>query len=351
MAQQTRIEAMLPYFERFIRHFPDPGALAEADEDELMACWQGLGYYSRARNLQAAARQIMNEYQGAFPLEKQELLRLPGIGDYTAGAIASIAGGQKVTAVDGNVIRVFSRLLDFDEDPSKTAPRKKLVQSVEQSLPEAELCGNYNQALMELGALVCTPKSPSCPDCPVSSFCLARENRTQLIRPVRPEKKKRRAESREVWIVAKTAGFQKTEPAQPGNAEEFLKIRIRKRVEPGLLHGLYEFDPSRPAEADLPEARIVPLGEYRHIFTHREWMMKGWMVLVSETAEDQTQEILEPEDGFPFFATLSEVEKSYAIPGAFAPFLQRAREIICQDSEMMDLNEETEEIIRTGQAA
>ena len=169
MAQQTRIEAMLPYYERFMARYPDLNSLAQAHEDDLVKIWQGLGYYNRVKNMKKCAAYCVENYHGQFPQTKKELSKLPGIGDYTAGAIASIAFDEKVSAVDGNVIRVFSRLYHITEDVSQTKIKKQITELVDASL--ADPISDYNQALMELGALVCIPKNPRCDICPIRKDC------------------------------------------------------------------------------------------------------------------------------------------------------------------------------------
>lgn len=302
MAQQTRIEAMLPYFERFIEKYPDPRSLAEAADDDLMLVWQGLGYYSRVRNMKKAAIQICEEYGGRFPSGKKELQKLAGIGDYTAGAIASIAQGQRASAVDGNVIRVFCRLNDIDLDPSVMRNRKKIISLVEDSLPEAEACGDYNQALMELGALICIPKTPRCAECPLFSFCRARENGTVSLRPVPKAKKERTKEKKDVWIWL---------------AEEDGEIytSVRKRPDSGLLAGLYEFECERPDFVLAEES----LGEYTHVFTHKEWVMKGYAV----------RTIRKPD-----FVKWKDLTTEIALPSAFLPFYQRVSSLLKEKKEL-----------------
>lgn len=195
MLQQTRVEAARDYYLRFLRELPDVRALAECPEEKLLKLWEGLGYYSRARNLQRAAKIVCERYGGVFPAEERALRELPGIGEYTAGAILSIAFGKRAPAVDGNVLRVASRLT---EDPSPVSdPRYKAHLSRELAAvypPEGRDCSDFTQALMELGALVCKPSSPDCAACPVRALCRAAEHGTQASFPVLPEKKEKRRE-------------------------------------------------------------------------------------------------------------------------------------------------------------
>ena len=172
MLQQTRVETVIPYFDRFVRAFPTIEALAAAPLDDVLKLWEGLGYYSRARNLQRAARVIVEERNGVMPSEVEDLLELPGIGRYTAGAIASIAFRRAAPVLDGNVIRVYARLLDLDDDIGQSATREKLWRIAEEWLP-AGAAGEYNQALMELGQRLCRPKNPLCEKCPLQAHCRA----------------------------------------------------------------------------------------------------------------------------------------------------------------------------------
>lgn len=317
MAQQTRIEAMLPYFERFIRILPDVKALSEADDDLLMNLWQGLGYYSRVRNMKKAAVQIMTEFYGEFPLEKEDLMKLCGIGDYTAGAISSIAGRRKASAIDGNVIRVFSRLYAIEEDPSRAKGKKIIKELVEASLPEAARCGDFNEALMEYGALLCTPKSPGCSQCVLSGLCEANKEGNPEKYPVRPEKKKRTIEKHEIWVWAKIK-----------DGKEF--VHVHRRPSSGLLAGLYEFDYSRPEKV----FKTADLGEYVHIFSHKEWHMTGTLALISsEDSETVRPEKLNGTDVSSGFVPLEQAGNGIAIPSAFMPFLDRVKEILYEDAD------------------
>lgn len=183
MLQQTQMDRAVGYFQRFVERFPDVASLDAADEDEVLKLWEGLGYYSRARNLRKAARQIMQRHGGVFPREISDIRALPGVGPYTAGAIASVAFNQAVPAVDANVLRVFARLLDLDEPVDAPGARRRLDAAAAELLDPAEPRA-FNQALMELGALVCRPRTALCPACPVSDFCLAARRGTAAMRPV-----------------------------------------------------------------------------------------------------------------------------------------------------------------------
>lgn len=221
MLQQTRVDTVVPYYRRWVQRFPDPASLAEADEEEVLRHWQGLGYYRRARNLQAAAREVVEQWGGEVPGDAKALADLPGVGPYTAGAVASIAFGQAVPAVDGNVRRVMARLLD---DP---APGAALLAREVGRLVDPHRPGDFNQALMELGATVCTPRSPACPACPVSEGCRARAAGTQGERPRPPRKKEipHRVEAVAVMVRPGPTGWE---------------VLLRRRPATGLLGGMWE---------------------------------------------------------------------------------------------------------------
>ena len=224
MLQQTQVETVIPYYQRFLDAFPSIAALADAPLDAVLKRWEGLGYYSRARNLHRAARLLVAEYNGALPSQVDELLKLPGIGPYTAGAIASIAFGRSAPVLDGNVIRIFARLLDLPDDISQGATQKKLWRIAEEWLP-AQGAGEFNQALMELGQKVCRPKNPHCADCPLRYNCLALAAGTQADRPVRSK----RSPTPHYDV---TAGLIRDEQG---------RLLIAQRPLEGLLGGLWEF--------------------------------------------------------------------------------------------------------------
>ncbi|MDO4292773.1 MAG: A/G-specific adenine glycosylase [Eubacteriales bacterium] len=304
MLQQTRVEAVKPYFARFMERLPDIASLARVEDDELLKLWEGLGYYSRARNLKAAACQIMEQYNGQMPPDYRELLKLKGIGSYTAGAVASIACGQPVPAVDGNVLRVYSRLFADGSDMADTAGKRRVEERLFEAVPK-DRPGDFNQALMELGATVCLPNgAPRCSLCPWQEFCCAKREQTQLQYPHRAEKKPRRIEERTVLVI-----------------RDGERCVLRKRPPKGLLAGLYEF-PSLPGHASVREVRkwlkeegigavrIEPLAASKHIFSHVEWHMTGYMVLADAL------EPMREKDGL-FFAGLAETEEKYPVPSAF----------------------------------
>ncbi|MCM1057411.1 MAG: A/G-specific adenine glycosylase [Firmicutes bacterium] len=310
MLQQTRVEAVKPYFERFMSALPDVRALAEAEEEQLLKLWEGLGYYNRVRNLQRAALQILNEYGGEMPEEYEELLKLTGIGSYTAGAIASIAYGRPVPAVDGNVLRVLARL----RKDERLITDGKVKTAVEQELWEAmpaDRSGEFNQAMMEIGACVCIPVgAPLCGICPLSHLCLAHGDGTETEFPKKEGKKPRKIEEKTVLVI-----------------RDENRAAIHKRPAKGLLAGMYEFpmlEGYRTAEevtAYLAEngvrvLRIQPLEEARHIFTHKEWHMKGYMVRVDELDHGSPGE----DSRSWLFVEPGETEERYPIPSAFAAY-------------------------------
>lgn len=268
MLQQTRVETVKPFYYNFMDKFPTVQALAQAPEDEVLKAWEGLGYYSRARNLQAAAREVQASYGGVVPDTKEEILKLKGVGSYTAGAILSIAYEKAEPAVDGNVMRVFSRLLYMTDDIGKASSKGKFEEVVKQVIPEGR-AGDFNQALMELGALICLPRNPQCLTCPVFDYCLARKEGVQEELPVKGKAKPPKAVHLLVTIVVK--------------GEEYL---INKRPEQGLLAGLWEFpmveedteaDDNETIQEDLFRRFGVRIGAIeqvttlQHTFSHLQW--------------------------------------------------------------------------------
>ena len=237
MLQQTRVEAVKPYYERFLKELPDVKALAEVPEDRLLKLWEGLGYYNRARNLKEAACQIMEKYDGRFPETYEEIRGLKGIGNYTAGAISSFVYNIPKPAVDGNVLRVVSRITADDGDITKTSVKAKIENEVEEVIP-AEAAGDFNQSLIELGAVVCVPNGePKCGICPVSRICLAHAEGRETEFPVKRKKKERRIEKRTILV------FRDNE-----------KTAVRKRPDTGLLAGMYEF-PGR--ERHMKQSEVI----------------------------------------------------------------------------------------------
>lgn len=271
MLQQTRMNAVLPYYERFMAALPDIPALAAVPIDELRRIWQGLGYYSRAINLQKAAQIVCRDYGGELPADYDLLRTLPGIGPYTAGAIASISFGIPVPAVDGNVLRVFARLYDDNGDISEPDTKARFTARVTETLPPSD-AGNFNQALMELGALVCTPKSPDCSHCPLADLCLGHAAGHAAVLPCKAPKKARSIQCVTVALVRSARGY-----------------LLEKRSESGLLAGLWQpfavcadrhLSPeeiaARLAAIGIEATYTVPLPDARHLFTHVEWHLRGY---------------------------------------------------------------------------
>jgi len=227
MLQQTRVETVIPYFDKWMHLFPNIRALANASEHAVLNAWEGLGYYSRARNLHKAARIVAEQYNGEIPRDLDELRKLPGIGRYTLGAIASIAFGMDVSALDGNIKRVYARIFDIEQPVDSPVGEKILWQLADENLPKGQ-AGDYNQALMDLGATICVPKNPRCLICPVMERCKARQNGTQNERPVMKPKK-------EVPHYVHAAGV----------VIERRKVLLAQRPSKGLLGGMWEFPNGR----------------------------------------------------------------------------------------------------------
>ena len=305
MLQQTRVEAVKPYYFRFMEHFPTVQDLAEASDELLMKCWEGLGYYSRARNLKKAAQMIVEEYGGKLPESRDELLKLPGIGSYTAGAVASIAYEIPAPAVDGNVLRVLSRVTGSYDDILKQSTKRRMEDLVSQVIKEGE-AGDFTQALIETGAIVCVPNGePLCDRCPFYTVCAARmEGLTDRI-PVKAPKKKRKIEEKTVLLL------------RCGE-----KIAIRKRKDEGLLASLYEF-PNLPEKLSEEAVRnlmdgicdieIAPAA--KHIFSHIEWHMNGFYVTA-----DRIPEALSAGDEPLLYVDMEQLKEQYPIPNAFSAY-------------------------------
>lgn len=265
MLQQTRVETVIPYFERWMSHFPGIAALAAASQQDVLMLWEGLGYYSRARNLHKAAQIVVIEYEAKLPRNLNELRRLPGIGRYTAAAIASMAFGMDTAALDGNIRRVLARVFDVIEPARSTAGEKRLWRLAEDNMPPGK-AGDYNQALMDLGALVCTPRSPDCTTCPLAGFCQARQRGVQEKRPVTTPKPELPHHTVAAAVIQRDG-----------------TVLIAQRPPEGLLGGLWEFPGGKlqtgeslaqalqreiceelQAEITVGEA----FGVYQHAFTH-----------------------------------------------------------------------------------
>ncbi|MBO5070137.1 MAG: A/G-specific adenine glycosylase [Roseburia sp.] len=354
MLQQTRVEAVKPYFQRFIKALPDVQALADCPEDKLLKLWEGLGYYNRVRNMQKAAIQVREEYDGMIPADYEALLKLKGIGHYTAGAIASIAYGIPVPAVDGNVLRVLTRVTADDTDIMKQSFRTEVEEALTRVMQQESengqnkmtggqknLAGAFNQALMELGATVCLPNgAPLCEKCPWQEVCRARQEDLIDQLPVKSKAKARKIEKRTVLII-----------------RDDDKVAIRKRPARGLLAGLYEL-PNVEGELSAEQAlslvkemhfvpiRIQELTEAKHIFSHIEWHMKGYAIRVEESGLSETARLADEtvSDENPqsenesananmmqtgqskipelIFVDAEDARERYAIPSAFAAYAE-----------------------------
>jgi len=314
MLQQTRVAAVLGYYARFLETFPTVEALAAAPEDVLLKCWEGLGYYSRARNLQKAARIVAEEYGGEFPADYGALLALPGIGEYTAGAIASAAFGLPAPAVDGNVLRVMTRLTDCHDDIALPATKRAAAAWVSAHMPAApEDIRIFNQALMELGATVCGPNTePRCDACPLVRLCLGRQRGTAAVLPVKAAKKARAVQEMTVYILERDG-----------------RIALRRRPKEGLLAGLWEF-PNVPDALEESAAAgaverwgLTPLEwtkklSAKHIFTHREWHMTGYVLRVTGKGSED------------FLWMDGEELAAHAVPSAFARYYEEARTLLAE---------------------
>lgn len=303
MLQQTRVEAVRGYYERFLVSLPDIRALADCPEARLMKLWEGLGYYRRARNLQSAAQTVVTQYGGAFPEDYQSIRALAGIGDYTAGAIASICFDQPTPAVDGNVLRIMARLTNCHEVVDTPACKRDFEAQLQAIYP-SHAPGAFTQALMELGACVCTPRSPQCSACPVRDCCRAFALGTQAALPVRKAKKARRVEMRTVFLL-----------------DAHGKLALRKRPAEGLLAGMWELPAAAgdlSAQAALEQARAWGLDptamertlHHVHVFTHIEWHMTCHVMRVAREAGELV------------WVTREALGEDYALPSAFRPFLE-----------------------------
>ncbi|MBQ7171704.1 MAG: A/G-specific adenine glycosylase [Clostridia bacterium] len=306
MLQQTRIRAALPYYERFLSELPTVAALAAVPEERLLKLWEGLGYYSRARNLKKTAILLCERYGGELPRSAAELASLPGVGPYTAGAIASIAYGEPEPAVDGNVLRVLSRLTLSEADVLSPATRTAMTNVLCKVYPAGREAGALTEALMELGETVCLPNgAPLCENCPLAALCLARRAGRAEELPVRSQKKERRVEKRTVLLLS------------DGDGE---KLAVCRRPSRGLLAGMWEF-PNFPGAATKKnaEAFLAERGgaashfslslKKTHIFTHIEWQM---------TALTGKIDVLPPSF---VLADREELIRDYALPTAFRQFL------------------------------
>lgn len=302
MLQQTRIEAAKEYYIRFMKELPDVQSLCDVSQEKLLKLWEGLGYYNRAKNLHKAAKAIVEQYSGHFPDHYRDLLKLSGIGEYTAGAIASICFGEKVPAVDGNVLRVLSRILGSDKNVLLPEVKKEMTALLCAVMPEE--AGDFNEALMELGETVCLPSgAPDCDHCPLQKFCIAYEKDLTKELPVRIKKQTRTTEYMTVLLIVSSQGH----------------IALEKRTEKGLLSGMYQL-PNLSGRAEIDSIAVIleqwhlkvlsieELGEAKHIFTHKEWRMKGVRVVT----ENESECFL--------WASKEDLHEKYPLPTAFRHF-------------------------------
>lgn len=299
MLQQTRVEAVKVYYDRFINTLPTLKDLAKIEEDELLKLWEGLGYYSRVRNMQKAAKLLVEKGYDNLPSTKSELLSLSGIGEYTAGAILSIAYGLPSVAIDGNVYRVLGRFYAISDSISKSSTYSIYASIMEDILPK-EKAGDFTQSFMDLGSLVCLPKNPKCSICPLYKECKARKINQVEKFPVKEKKKKQRVEERVVYIYKYKDTF-----------------AISKREDKGLLASMYEFPNTLETfslidvennlfDEDISYRGVIELGESRHVFSHVIWYMRGYLIELENPIGDY------------LWVTKSELKEKYSIPSAFS---------------------------------
>lgn len=298
MLQQTKIESVKRYYEKFMDELPTINDLANIDEEKLLKLWEGLGYYSRARNLKKAAKIMVEKYHGNMPSKYEELLELPGIGEYTAGAIASIAFQEKVPAVDGNVLRVLARITGDTKDILLPETKKEVTKKLKEIMPDNS--GNFNQGIMEIGETICIPNGePFCSKCPLQNYCVAYRDQLTNILPVRVKKIKRKIQEKSIFLIHYKDQF-----------------AIRKRPAEGLLANMYEFPnidkfltkeiiEKQLKEWNLSSIKMQEIGKCNHIFSHIEWNMLGYKIEVKE----KNKEFI--------WKTVKEIEEEYSIPTAF----------------------------------
>lgn len=306
MLQQTRVEAVKAYYERFTTELPTIADLAQCKEEKLLKLWEGLGYYNRVRNMQKAAIQIMTQYHGEMPNSYEKLLKLPGIGSYTAGAVSSIAYGIPVPAVDGNVLRVITRITANDHDIMKPATKTEITNQLQEIMPQND-AGDFNQALMELGAIVCVPNGdPQCLLCPVQAHCKAFQQGLTNELPVKKKKKPRRSEDKTVLLLVTNGA-----------------VALQKREDKQVLAGLWQFPnvkghlslsalQEQLQQWQVPVEQIFESKQAKHIFTHIEWHMNSYLIICKAEAIDRCDQ---------FAWTYEQDLEHIAIPSAFQPFL------------------------------
>lgn len=316
MLQQTRVEAVKEYYRRFLDRLPTIHDLAVADEEVLLKLWEGLGYYNRVRNMQKAAQTVVQQYDGTLPADYEELLKLAGIGSYTAGAVASIAYGIPRPAVDGNVLRVIMRVLECSDDIMKQSV-KRAVEDVLTRIMPADRPGAYNQALMELGAMVCVPNgAPHCAECPVKNVCSSRRHGTAMDFPYKTPKKQRRIEERTVFVI-----------------QDADCAVLHRRGAKGLLAGLYELpnvegclDEQQTLEwvgkEGFQAVHIERLPQAKHIFSHIEWRMQAYRIKVCDMGEESSDAMLRSRKEAGWLVVRQDrIAQEVPIPAAFSSYM------------------------------
>lgn len=306
MLQQTRIEAVIHYYNRFLAEIPTIYDLAVVSDDKLLKLWEGLGYYNRAHNLKKAAQMIIKDYNGVFPSTYEEILKLPGVGEYTASAISSICFQKKEATIDGNVLRVYTRFFNDSNSIDSLSNKKRIREHIKSMLPLNS--GDFNEALMEIGEVICIPnETPKCILCPLANGCLARKNNNWNLFPVKKEKTLKRELHYTILMF------------QYGD-----KYAILKRNYSSLLKGLWEF-PNIEGKYSLLELKeyldkqkiiyedVSTYISNKHIFTHQIWYMDSYIICLKEKIDDY------------IWVTLEELKNVYAIPTAFQPFLQNLK--------------------------
>lgn len=321
MLQQTRVEAVKEYYRCFLETLPTIQHLAAAKEEVLLKLWEGLGYYNRVRNMQKAAQIIVEKYNGAFPADYAGLLELPGIGTYTAGAVASIAYGIPRPAVDGNVLRVIMRITECGEDIARQQVRRTVEDVLALIMPQ-DRPGAYNQAMMELGATVCIPNgAPLCAKCPVSNMCSSCKNNTMQCYPYKAPKKMRKVEERTVFVI-----------------QDADCAVLHRRGAKGLLAGLYELPnvegymgEQQALEWAVQEGfspiQIESLPQAKHIFSHIEWRMQAYRIKVCDMGEEATDAMLRSrkEAGW-LVVRQNRIADDIPVPSAFSYYMDYVRE-------------------------
>ena len=303
MLQQTRVDTVIPYFQRFMADFPNIKILAEAEEEHYLKLWEGLGYYSRVRNLVKGAKMIQEEFLGVMPEDKVSLMKIPGIGDYTSNAILAFAFGEPVVTVDGNLIRVYARLAASSVVPND-ASSKKLCEDYFLPHVTKENSRDFNQALMDLGELICLPNGePRCLECPLARFCKAHQQGEPTKYPLPKKKVEKRAEVRQVFLLIHDN-----------------KVMLWKRSDKGLLGGMYEFLNVQAEENANPEKTLQKLdifcktpifiGKKKHIFTHLIWDMDGYVCYLDKPIDDAVS------------ASRQDIIHRYTLPNAFSYFVE-----------------------------